>query len=74
MNEADNKQRSKAVDSLLNYETVKYFNAEHFEIERYDEAIVNYQVSNLCNFFNSEILDSARKSPQEQTLQPIWTL
>lgn len=44
MNEADNKQRSKAVDSMLNFETVKYFNAEEFEIERYDEAIVSYQV------------------------------
>jgi ABC-type transport system involved in Fe-S cluster assembly fused permease/ATPase subunit len=44
MNEADNQQRSRAVDSLLNYETVKYYSAEHFEVERYDEAILNYQV------------------------------
>ena len=44
MNEADNKQRSRAVDSLLNFETVKYYGAEHFEVERYDEAILAYQV------------------------------
>ena len=49
MNEADNKQRTKAVDSLLNFETVKYYGAEQYEINRYDEAIVNYQVNALVS-------------------------
>ena len=31
------------VDSLLNFETVKYYNAERFEIQRYDEAVAKYQ-------------------------------
>lgn len=33
------------MDSLLNFETVKYYNAEQFEIRRYDEAIVKFQVA-----------------------------
>ncbi len=42
MNEADNDSMSKAVDSLLNYETVKYFNAEQLEVSRYDRAMARY--------------------------------
>ena len=44
MNLADNEQRSKGVDSLLNFETVKYYGAEDYEINRYRTAIHNYQV------------------------------
>ena len=39
MNELDSKAHSRAIDSLLNYETVKYFNNEAFETHRYDEAL-----------------------------------
>ena len=39
MNELDSKAHSRAIDSLLNYETVKYFNNEAFEAHRYDEAL-----------------------------------
>src|SRR3954451_23857153 len=39
MNDVDNKAIGRAVDSLLNYETVKYFGAEERETKRYDEAI-----------------------------------
>jgi ATP-binding cassette, subfamily B, heavy metal transporter len=39
MNDMDNATVSRAVDSLLNYETVKYFNAEEREARRYDEAL-----------------------------------
>ena len=39
LNDVDNKAIGRAVDSLLNYETVKYFNAEERETRRYDEAI-----------------------------------
>jgi ATP-binding cassette subfamily B protein len=42
MNEVDNKAIGRAVDSLLNYETVKYFGAEEREARRYDEAIAGY--------------------------------
>ena len=39
MNELDSTSQSKAIDSLLNYETVKYFNNEAFEARRYDESL-----------------------------------
>ena len=43
MNNADEKAATRAVDSLLNYETVKYFNAEAVETDRYDEAMKRYE-------------------------------
>jgi len=43
MNEKDNAKRTKAVDSLLNFETVKYYNAESYEVDRYNTAILEYQ-------------------------------
>uniref|UniRef100_A0A667GHD5 ATP-binding cassette sub-family B member 6 n=1 Tax=Lynx canadensis TaxID=61383 RepID=A0A667GHD5_LYNCA len=43
MNLQENATRARAVDSLLNFETVKYYNAEGYEVDRYREAIVNYQ-------------------------------
>jgi ABC-type transport system involved in Fe-S cluster assembly fused permease/ATPase subunit len=42
MNEVDNRAIGRAVDSLLNYETVKYFGAEEREAKRYDEAIAAF--------------------------------
>ena len=42
MNRQDNEAAAKAVDSLLNYETVKYFSAEGFETDRYDGAMAGY--------------------------------
>jgi ABC-type transport system involved in Fe-S cluster assembly fused permease/ATPase subunit len=39
MNELDSTAHTKAIDSLLNYETVKYFNNEDFEAKRYDESL-----------------------------------
>ncbi|GGX69084.1 metal ABC transporter permease [Litorimonas cladophorae] len=42
MNRQDNEAAAKAVDSLLNYETVKYFSAERFETDRYDVAMGGY--------------------------------
>ena len=43
MNELDSSAHSRAVDSLLNYETVKYFNNEEFEAKRYDENLGRYR-------------------------------
>jgi ATP-binding cassette subfamily B protein len=45
MNEADTDSMSKAVDSLLNYETVKYFNNEELERRRYDGATARYEAA-----------------------------
>jgi ATP-binding cassette, subfamily B, heavy metal transporter len=43
MNELDSKANVKAIDSLLNYETVKYFNNEAFETRRYDESMQRWE-------------------------------
>ncbi|SNX27864.1 ATP-binding cassette, subfamily B [Polynucleobacter meluiroseus] len=45
MNEMDSKANQKAIDSLLNFETVKYFSNEAFEAGRYDENLVRYQLA-----------------------------
>ena len=43
MNEADSTANTRAIDSLLNYETVKYFNNEDFEARRYDHNLEHYR-------------------------------
>ena len=43
MNELDSNAHGRAIDSLLNYETVKYFNNEDFEAKRYDENLQRYR-------------------------------
>src|SRR5438046_2124110 len=42
-NELDSKANTRAIDSLLNYETVKYFNNEEYEARRYDENLQKYE-------------------------------
>ena len=44
-NELDSRANTRAVDSLLNYETVKYFNNEEFEARRYDANLVSYEAA-----------------------------
>ena len=43
MNELDSKANTKAIDSLLNYETVKYFGNEDYEARRYDQGLQHYE-------------------------------
>jgi ATP-binding cassette subfamily B protein len=42
-NELDSKANTRAIDSLLNYETVKYFGNEEFEARRYDDSLMRYE-------------------------------
>ena len=49
MNDVDNKAIGRAVDSLLNYETVKYFGAEEREAKRYDEAVGAFAKATVRN-------------------------
>jgi ATP-binding cassette subfamily B protein len=49
MNDVDNRAIGRAVDSLLNYETVKYFGAEEREAKRYDEAIAAFTQAAVKN-------------------------
>ncbi|RAH74791.1 ATP-binding cassette Fe/S cluster precursor transporter ATM1 [Aspergillus aculeatinus CBS 121060] len=46
-NAADNRGATVAVDSLINYEAVKYFNNERFEVARYDKALKNYEDASI---------------------------
>ena len=43
VNDSDSAANTRAVDSLLNYETVKYFNNENFEAQRYDTQMINWE-------------------------------
>lgn len=45
MNDLDSKASTKAMDSLLNYETVKYFGNEEYEAQRYDEGLRRYETA-----------------------------
>jgi ABC-type transport system involved in Fe-S cluster assembly fused permease/ATPase subunit len=47
MNKLDNQAATVALDSLMNYETVKYFNNEKLEVERYEQVLKKYDVAQL---------------------------
>nr|QCO93570.1 ATP-binding cassette subfamily B member 4 [Chilo suppressalis] len=47
MNKAENEAGNKAIDSLINYETVKYFNNEKYELEKYDASLKKYEYASL---------------------------
>uniref|UniRef100_A0A7G3A8A8 Iron-sulfur clusters transporter ABCB7, mitochondrial n=1 Tax=Lutzomyia longipalpis TaxID=7200 RepID=A0A7G3A8A8_LUTLO len=49
MNQAENEAGNKAIDSLINYETVKYFNNEKFEAQRYDSTLKNCEGNSRWN-------------------------
>jgi len=49
MNDMDSKANTRAIDSLLNYETVKYFGNERYEVERYDDQMQRWEVSAVRN-------------------------
>ena len=57
MNEQDTDAAQKAVDSLLNFETVKYFNAEQREAERYDTAMEGYEDAALKTAYSLGFLN-----------------
>ncbi|CAH0386894.1 unnamed protein product [Bemisia tabaci] len=47
MNQAENEAGNKAIDSLINYETVKYFGNEQYEADRYDKVLRKYEAASL---------------------------
>ena len=49
MNDMDSKANTRAIDSLLNYETVKYFGNESWEAKRYDEHLKNWETAAVRN-------------------------
>ncbi|KAI1339712.1 P-loop containing nucleoside triphosphate hydrolase protein [Xylariaceae sp. FL0016] len=59
-NAADNKASTVAVDSLINYEAVKYFNNEKFEVNRYDKALRDYEKSSIKVATSLALLNSGQ--------------
>ena len=60
-NESDSAAHSKAVDSLLNYETVKYFNNEAFEASRYDESLQRLRSARLKSQTTLSVLNTGQQ-------------
>ncbi|XP_023176220.2 ATP-binding cassette sub-family B member 6, mitochondrial isoform X3 [Drosophila hydei] len=60
MNLADNEQRARSVDSLLNFETVKYYGAEGYEVDCYREAIMKYQKEEFLSMLTLNLLNTAQ--------------
>ncbi len=61
MNELDSTANSRAIDSLLNYETVKYFNNEEFEAQRYDENLERYRRAAVKSQTTLSILNTGQQ-------------
>ena len=60
MNDSDNDANTKAIDSLLNYETVKYFNAEAREAARYDKSMARYERNSVKSYTSLAILNAGQ--------------
>ncbi|MFI4995533.1 MAG: ABCB family ABC transporter ATP-binding protein/permease [Hyphomicrobiales bacterium] len=60
MNSSDTEAVTKAVDSLLNYETVKYFGAEKREAERYDVSMERYERSSVKSYTSLAVLNTGQ--------------
>jgi ATP-binding cassette subfamily B protein len=57
MNEQDSKANTRAVDALINYETVKYFSNEHFEQDRYDDNLKRLERASIKSQTSLSVLN-----------------
>jgi ATP-binding cassette subfamily B protein len=60
MNESDTDANTKAIDSLLNYETVKYFGAEQREAARYDRSMATYEQASIKSYTSLAVLNTGQ--------------
>jgi len=60
MNDSDTEANTKAIDSLLNYETVKYFSAEEREAERYDRSMARYEQASVKTYTSLAVLNTGQ--------------
>ena len=65
MNESDTDANQKAIDSLLNYETVKYFGAEEREATRYDKSMIHYEKASTHSYVSLAVLNAGFEAPQK---------
>jgi ABC-type transport system involved in Fe-S cluster assembly fused permease/ATPase subunit len=60
MNDSDTEANTKAIDSLLNYETVKYFSAEQHEATRYDRSMERYERASVKTYTSLALLNTGQ--------------
>ncbi|WP_165825204.1 ABCB family ABC transporter ATP-binding protein/permease [Rhodopseudomonas palustris] len=60
MNDSDSDANQKAIDSLLNYETVKYFGAEEREARRYDKSMQRYEEASVSTYTSLAVLNAGQ--------------
>ncbi|MGJ3264788.1 MAG: ABCB family ABC transporter ATP-binding protein/permease [Salinarimonas sp.] len=60
MNESDTDANTKAIDALLNFETVKYFGAEKREMERYDRSMAGYERASVQTYTSLAVLNAGQ--------------
>src|ERR1700730_6585297 len=60
MNDSDTEANTKAIDSLLNYETVKYFSAEQREATRYDRSMQRYEQASVKTYTSLALLNAGQ--------------
>lgn len=62
MNELDSQANAKAIDSLINYETVKYFGNEAYEAQRYDHGLQHYESAAIKSQTSLSVLNTGQSS------------
>ena len=62
MNESDNDANTKAIDSLLNFETVKYFGNEGLEAKRFDASMARYEAASIRTYYSLGVLNSGQSA------------
>ncbi|HUS95424.1 MAG TPA: ABC transporter ATP-binding protein/permease [Hyphomicrobiaceae bacterium] len=60
MNDSDNEANTKAIDSLLNFETVKYFGNEEMEARRFDAAMARYEKAAIRTYYSLGFLNTGQ--------------
>jgi ATP-binding cassette subfamily B protein len=74
MNDSDTEANTKAIDSLLNYETVKYFTAEERESKRYDRSMERYEKASVQTYTSLAVLNAGQAAIFSMGLAAVMVL
>ncbi|XP_077540244.1 iron-sulfur clusters transporter ABCB7, mitochondrial-like isoform X2 [Haemaphysalis longicornis] len=74
MNKAENEAGAQSIDSLINYETVKYFNNEKYEVQNYDKLLAEYQEASLKTTTSLALLNFGQNAIFSASLSAIMLL